>query len=77
MFATLLSTVSYLSTPGEFIKNGPGIWGIQMHIPFTLTLVTLILIPYFMRKHLTSAYEYLEELYGASRLAFSPQLCSC
>ena len=74
MFATLLSTVSYLSTPGEFIKNGPGIWGMQMHIPFTLTLVTLILIPYFMRKKLTSAYEYLEELYGLKTRLFASTL---
>ncbi len=74
MFATLLSTVSYLSTPGEFIKNGPGIWGMQMHIPFTITLVTLILIPYFMRKRLTSAYEYLEELYGLKTRLFASTL---
>ena len=74
MFATLLSTVSYLSTPGEIMKNGPGIWGMQMHIPFTLTLVTMILIPYFMRKRLTSAYEYLEDLYGLRTRLFASTL---
>ena len=71
MFATLLSTVSYLSSPGEIIKNGLGIWGGQMHIPFTLALVTLVLIPFFMRKRFTSAYEYLEAQYGLGARLFA------
>ena len=71
MFATLLSTVSYLSSPGEIIKNGLGIWGGQMHIPFTLALVTLVLIPFFMRKRFTSAYEYLETQYGLGARLFA------
>ncbi len=71
MFATLLSTVSYLSSPGEIIKNGLGIWGGQMHIPFTLALVTVVLIPFFMRKRFTSAYEYLEAEYGLGARLFA------
>ncbi len=55
MYASLLSTIAYLSEPGEFIKNGPGVWGRQLHAPFTLTLAILVLIPFFMRRRLTSA----------------------
>ena len=62
MYASLLSTIAYLSEPGEFIKNGPGVWGRQLHVPFTLTLAILVLIPFFMRRRLTSAYEYLKAL---------------
>ncbi len=38
MYASLLSTIAYLSEPGEFIKNGPGVLGRQLHVPFTLTI---------------------------------------
>lgn len=71
LFATLLSSVSYLSKPGEIIKNGLGIWGAYMHLPFTIALVILLLIPFFMGKRFTSAYEYLEESYGLKTRLFA------
>ncbi len=71
LFATLLSSVSYLSKPGEVIKNGLGIWGAYMHLPFTIALVILLLIPFFMGKRFTSAYEYLEEQYGLKTRLFA------
>ena len=74
MYASLLSTIAYLSEPGEFIKNGPGVWGRQIHVPFSLTLAILVLIPFFMRRHLTSAYEYLEESYGLRTRLFASAL---
>ena len=74
MYASLLSTIAYLSEPGEFIKNGPGVWGRQLHVPFTLTLALLVLIPFFMRRRLTSAYEYLEERYGLKTRLFASAL---
>ena len=71
LFATLLSSVSYLSKPGEVIKNGLGVWGSYMQLPFTIVLVMVLLIPFFMSKHFTSAYEYLEELYGLKTRLFA------
>ncbi len=74
MYASLLSTIAYLSEPGEFIKNGPGVLGRQLHVPFTLTIAILVLIPFFMRRRLTSAYEYLEDRYGLKTRLFASTL---
>ena len=74
MYASLLSTIAYLSEPGEFIKNGIGVWGRQMHVPFSVTVAILVLVPFFMRKRLTSAYEYLEEKYGLGARMFGSTL---
>ena len=65
LFATLLSTISYLGVPGETIRHGP--------VFFTVFLGTLIIIyfivgygiiPIFMRLRITSAYEILEKPLG-------------
>ena len=77
MYASLLSTIAYLSEPGEFIKNGIGVWGRQMHVPFSVAVAVLILVPFFMRKRLTSAYEYLEEKYGLGARLFGSTLFLC
>ncbi len=60
IIATLLSTLTYLAAPGEVIKNGIGFfWGL-LAVPFNLVTVWVLLVPFFMRLRLTSAYEYLE-----------------
>lgn len=65
ILATLFSTLTYLATPGEVIKNGFGYFCGYLAIPFSAIVVTRLWIPFFMRLKLTSAYEYLE-------LRFSP-----
>ena len=66
LFATLLSTISYLSGPGEVIKHGPvfmlGGYGVLLAIP----LVWCVLIPAVMRVPVTSAYEILDLRLGRS-----------
>ena len=71
--ATILSTVTYLSTPGEMIKNGVGANAQLLSYPLVFLLVSYLIIPFLMRLRVTTAYEYLEErfdlgtrLFGAS-----------
>ena len=65
LFATLLSTITYLSSPGEMIGKGPAM-GIAYMVTFPLTffIVGYLVIPIYMRQRVTSAYELLEEKLG-------------
>ena len=65
LYATLLSTISYLSVPGELVKHGPGIlvWG-MLGIPLIIVCCGFFLIPVFMKLPITSAYELLEGRLG-------------
>ncbi len=65
LFVTLLSTVSYLSQPGEMIKHGPVVMAGLLAIPLSYWIVGYILIPVIMRRRVTSAYELLERQLGA------------
>ncbi|GAA4445454.1 hypothetical protein GCM10023091_37180 [Ravibacter arvi] len=64
LFATLLSTLSYLSYPGEMIKNGPAIFAGMFALPFVYFAVGWWLIPRIMKMNVTSAYEILERKFG-------------
>lgn len=60
LFATMLSTLSYLSFPGEMIKYGPVFFFGCLSYPFAYIVVKRFLIPKFMGLNVTSAYEILE-----------------
>ncbi len=64
LFATLLSTLSYLSYPGEMIQNGPVIFAGMFAFPFVYYVAGWWLIPKIMRMNVTSAYEILERKFG-------------
>ncbi|MHC4180758.1 MAG: sodium:solute symporter family transporter, partial [Planctomycetota bacterium] len=66
LFATLLSTITYLSGPGEIIRHGPYILAGVLSIPIAYVIVGYLLIPVFMRHRVTSAYELLEMKLGLS-----------
>jgi len=66
LFATLLSTVSYLSYPGEMIKHGPVIFAGMLGFPLVYFAAGWWLIPKIMEMKVTSAYEILELRLGAS-----------
>lgn len=66
LFATLLSTITYLAWPGEMIKNGPMMLCIYLGHPFTFVLVGYFMIPAIMKLRVTSAYEILEAQLGLS-----------
>ena len=66
MFASLLSTITYLALPGEMIHNGPMILCELISYPFVIWIVGWFLIPFIMKLRVTSAYEILEVRLGLS-----------
>lgn len=60
IMATLMSTISYLSSPGELIKNGITMLTAMLAIPLNVVIIFTLFVPFFMRLRLVSAYEYLE-----------------
>jgi len=64
LFATLLSTITYLAIPGEMIKHGPVLLWSMAAIPIAYVIVGYLLIPHFMKLRVTSAYEILETKLG-------------
>ncbi len=65
LFATLVSTVSYLSVPGEIIAKGPVTLAQLVTLPVVYVVVAYWLLPAFMGRRVTSAYELLEVRLGA------------
>lgn len=66
LFATLLSTISYLSMPGEALGKGPVYMTTLLAHPFTFLIVGYVLLPVYMKQRVTSAYELLEAKLGLS-----------
>ena len=64
LFATMLSTISYLSWPGELIQNGPMILCVALGYPLIFIVIGYLIIPKIMSLHVTSAYEILETRLG-------------
>ncbi len=66
MFATLLSTISYLSMPGEALGMGPATLTNMLALPLVYVVVAYWLLPVYMQQRVTSAYELLEAKLGLS-----------
>ncbi len=64
LFATMFSSVTYLSFPGEMIKNGPMILSMVAALPVVYFIVAYYFIPFIMKLKITSAYELLEKKLG-------------
>ena len=64
LFATLLSTISYLALPGEMIQNGPMFLCVLLGYPLIFLTVGYLIIPKIMSLRITSAYEILETRLG-------------
>src|SRR5690606_37740521 len=64
MFATLLSTLTYLSMPGEMITHGPMVIAMIAPFPLIAWIVGWYIIPRFMKLQVISAYEILEKRLG-------------
>lgn len=60
LFATLLSTLSYLAYPGEMIKYGPVVFTGLLAFPVANWIVGRYIIPRIMSMKVKSAYEILE-----------------
>lgn len=65
LFATLVSTLSYLGNPGEMIAHGPMLLTQIAAFPLIYLIVGYGLIPLIMRQPVTSAYELLESRLGS------------
>lgn len=66
LFATLLSTISYLSMPGESLGKGPVYMTTMLAYPLVFLIVGYGLLPVYMKHRVTSAYELLEAKLGLS-----------
>ena len=64
MFATALSTISYVSVSGEAVGKGPAGMANLLSLPITFVIVAYVFIPVFMHNRVTSAYELLEARLG-------------
>ncbi len=71
LFATLLSTLTYLSFPGEMIKHGPTLFMGILAFPFIYFIAGWWIIPRIMALKVTSAYEILELRFGLSIRMFA------
>jgi len=66
LFATLLSTITYLSLPGEVLGKGPMYMTSLPALPLVFPVVGYVLLPVYMQFRVTSAYELLEMRLGLS-----------
>ena len=66
LFATLLSTISYLSMPGEALGKGPVFMMSLLMLPVVFAIVGYFVLPLYMKQKVTSVYELLEEKLGLS-----------
>ncbi len=64
--ATLISTATYVSVPGEMIRYGIGFFSALLAYPLVIPVVTRVVIPTLTRLRLRSVYEYLEQRYDGS-----------
>lgn len=62
--ATMLSTVTYLASPGEVIQHGLALAIGWLALPLAFMVVNFVWVPFFMRLGVTSIYEYLEDRFG-------------
>ena len=65
VIATLLSSLTYVSEPGEIWKSGvTNMLGKMLAVPFEMALVWLVFIPFLTRLRYTSVYDYLGDRFG-------------
>ncbi|MCA9229628.1 MAG: sodium-coupled permease [Planctomycetales bacterium] len=60
LFASLLSTISYLSMPGEVAGKGPSYLALLLAFPLGYLVISYWMLPVYMQQKVTSAYELLE-----------------
>jgi SSS family solute:Na+ symporter len=66
LVATLISTATYVSVPGEMIRYGIGFFSALLAYPLVIPVVTRVVIPPLVRLRIRSVYEYLEQRYDGS-----------
>ena len=66
MMATLLSTITFLSVPGEMMRYGIAYLSGIIAMPLFVPVANRVLIPVLRRLPITSVYEYLEKRFDVS-----------
>lgn len=67
IIATLMSSLTYVSEPGEVWKSGiTNMAGKMLAIPFEMALVYWIFLPRLTQWRYTSAYDYLNDRFGTA-----------
>ncbi len=64
IIASLFSAISFISTPGEAIKNGLSYSVMLLIVPIALLFVTYTMLQHFYSLRSFSAYEYLEQRFN-------------
>jgi SSS family solute:Na+ symporter len=64
LFATLLSTITYLAMPGEMVGKGPVFLTNYLSYPLVFLVIGFVVLPVYMKQRVTSAYELLEAKLG-------------
>jgi SSS family solute:Na+ symporter len=78
LLATLLSSLTYISEPGEVWQSGLVAYGGKMiAVCFEAVIAWLFIIPMLMRFKFTSAYEYLGYRFGMGARWLGVSLFSC
>lgn len=77
LFATLLSTITYLATPGEVFGKGPAYLAYYLCFPFVYLVVGYVVLPVYMQYRVSSAYELLEGKLGRSIRLLGASLFLC
>ena len=66
LFVTLLSTITFLSKPGEMVGKGPVMMASICVFPLVYLIVAYGILPSYMKHRVTSAYQLLEAKLGVS-----------
>jgi SSS family solute:Na+ symporter len=78
VIATLMSSLTYISEPGEIWRSGVvNMLGKMLAIPFEMLFVWFCCIPFLMRFRYTSVYEYLGDRFGSAARWLGVLLFSC
>lgn len=64
LFATLLSTITYLAIPGEVLGKGPVYLSNYLAYPLVYLVLGFVILPIYMQQRVTSAYALLEDRLG-------------
>lgn len=66
LFATVVSTISFVAKPGETVRWGPMMASQILAYPFIVWIVGRFIIPAIMQVRIVSAYELLESRLGGN-----------
>lgn len=75
LLASVFSTITYLGLPSEMFRAGLGYLVRELSIPVTWCIVWFVVMPFFARLRLVSAYEYLEYRFNFATRVLAACLC--